>query len=68
MLGSKTFAICLMQLTKPEGTRLRPTAPPLSPGDSVFLSVLSRGNITSVRKLNRRLLPNFQNKTTLPNF
>lgn len=50
---------------KPEGLGLHPAA---CESVRLYIPTLSQGNITSVRKLSRHLLPNFQNKTIPLNF
>lgn len=67
MLGSKTFDICLLLTYGARGQRATSSGPPLNPRDSTFLSLLSQGNIPSVRKADI-FLPNIQNKTTPLNF
>lgn len=64
MLGLKTFDVCLMLTYKARGHRATSSGPRLRNHETLLLSVLSQGNITSVRKQNRHLLSNFQNKTT----
>lgn len=50
MLGSKTFAICLLLTYEARGQRATSSGLPLNSRDSTFLSLLSQGNIPSVRK------------------